>query len=250
MQRQEFTTHISANYNQHLEDLFNQVLAMGGLVEKQLSSAVQSVQTADTELAKEIILFDKLVNHKEIEIDRLCARLLARQQPTASDLRLVISAFRIAVDLERMGDEVVKIAKLVVRLDNMNSELCLNLQGYQELIEISAYGMDMLKDALNAFSRLDLPSCAAIIQQEEKVDIIYKQAVKEVIERFKDSEGDVESLLELVYALKASERITDHACNIAEIIVYLVNGQEMRNMDSDRLHAMINTLSISNQPLD
>ncbi|HEY9018203.1 phosphate signaling complex protein PhoU [Thiomicrospira sp.] len=245
MERKEFGTHVSASYNQYLEDLFNLVLEMGGMVEKQLSSAVIAVQNADVGLAKEVIQLDKFINREEIEIDRLCARVLARQQPTASDLRLVISAIRIALDLERMGDEVVKIAKLVVHLDKIGSDACLNLQGYKELIEISAHGTDMLKDALNAFSRLDLPSCAAIIQEEEKVDVIYKRAVKEVTERFKDSESDIECLLELIYALKASERITDHACNIAEIIVYLVNGKELRNMDSERMAEMLNELTRS-----
>lgn len=245
MERKEFGTHVSASYNQYLEELFNLVLEMGGMVEKQLSNALTAVQNADVALAKEVIQLDKFINREEIEIDRLCARVLARQQPTASDLRLVISAIRIALDLERMGDEVVKIAKLVVHLDKIGTDACLNLQGYKELIEISAHGMNMLKDVLNAFSRLDLPSCVAIIHEEEDVDIIYKRAVVEVTERFKDSESDVECLLELIYALKASERITDHACNIAEIIVYLVNGLELRNMDAERLTEVLGELARS-----
>lgn len=103
MNRKEFGTHVSASYNQYLEDLFNQILEMGSLVERQLQSSVLSVQNADSDLAREVIQLDKLVNREEMEIDRLCVRVLARQQPTASDLRLIVSSIRIAVDLERMG---------------------------------------------------------------------------------------------------------------------------------------------------
>ena len=243
MDRKEFGTHVSANYNQYLEDLFNQVLEMGGLDERQLAASVEAVQHSDVVKAREVIQLDKLINREEIEIDRLCVRVLARQQPTASDLRLIISSIRIAVDLERMGDEVVKIAGLVVKLDELGDDKCRNLQGYKQLVEISARATNMLKSALNAFTRLNVTDCASIIEEEERVDDLYKVAMQEVTDQFKDSNADIECLLQLVYALRASERITDHARNIAESIVYLVNGQDMRTVDADRLHEVLKGLA-------
>ncbi|MDY0135612.1 MAG: phosphate signaling complex protein PhoU [Thiomicrospira sp.] len=243
MERKNFGTHVSALYNQYLEDLFNQVLEMGGLVERQLSNAVLAVQNADLDSAREVIALDKLINREEMEIDRLCVRVLARQQPTASDLRLVISAIRIAVDLERMGDEVVKIAKLVINLAGFEDQSCRSLQGYKQLIEISARANDMLKMVLNAFARLDVKDCAAVIEEEERVDDLFKVAMQEVTTRFKQSDSDVECLLELVYALRASERLTDHARNIAESVIYLVNGQDMRNIDAERLSTLLEELN-------
>ena len=242
MNRKEFGSHVSASYNQYLEDLFNQILEMGSLVERQLQTAVQSVQNADLEQAKEVIQLDKLVNREEMEIDRLCVRLLARQQPTASDLRLIVSSIRIAVDLERMGDEVVKISLLVVRLAEKGNLDCQNLQGYKQLIEISARANEMLKNALDAFTRLDIPGAANVIEEEERVDDLFSVAMDEITERFKESHNDVECLLELVYALRAAERLTDHARNIAESIIYLVNGQDMRNMDEKAVSEFLESL--------
>lgn len=242
MERKEFGTHVSATYNQYLEDLFNQVLEMGSLVERQLEAAVSSVQSADSDKAHEVIQLDKLINREEMEIDRLCVRVLARQQPTASDLRLIISTIRMAVDLERMGDEVVKIARLVLRLNEIGNSTCRDLQGYKQLIEISARAADMLKKALNAFTRLDVVDASLVIEEEERVDELFAVAMSEVTDRFKETNHDVECLLELVYALRASERITDHARNMAESIIYLVNGQDMRNMDADALSAFLQTL--------
>lgn len=245
MNRKEFSSHVSASYNQYLEDLFNQILEMGGLVERQLQTSVLSVQNADAELAKEVIQLDKLVNREEMEIDRLCVRVLARQQPTASDLRLIVSAIRIAVDLERMGDEIVKISGLVLRLADRGDLDCQNLQGYKQLVEISSRARDMLKNVLDAFTRLDLSGAAAVIEEEEHVDDLFAVAMEEVTERFKESHNDIECLLQLVYALRAAERITDHARNIAESVVYLVNGQDMRNMNDDVLSDFLKSLTVN-----
>ncbi|WP_044412142.1 phosphate signaling complex protein PhoU [Thiomicrospira microaerophila] len=235
MNRKEFGTHVSASYNQYLEDLFNQILEMGSLVERQLQASVVSLQNADYDLAREVIQLDKLVNREEMEIDRLCVRVLARHQPTASDLRLIVSSIRIAVDLERMGDEVVKIARLVLSLEARVDIDCQNLQGYKQLVEITSRACDMVKNVLDAFTRMDLSGAAAVIEEENRVDELFALAISGVTKNFKEDKHDVECLLQLVYALRAAERITDHASNIAESVVYLVNGQDMRNMDATAL---------------
>jgi len=243
MEKQEFGSHVSASFNHALEELFNQVLEMGGLVERQLAASIQAVQNYDVVQAKEVIQLDKLVNQQEIEIDRLSVRLLARQQPTASDLRLVIAAIRLGVDLERMGDEIVKIAYMVLQIAAMDDERCQGLNGYKQLIEIASRATEMLQKALNAFVRLDIKGCGSIIEEEERIDDLFKVTVDEVMAMFKQSDVDVVCLFELVYALRASERITDHARNMAETIIYLVNGQEMRNIDPARLSEFLENIS-------
>jgi phosphate transport system protein len=241
MERTEFKSHISEQLNRNLEDLFNQVLEMGGLVERQLENAVNAVQKGDVNLAKEVLQIDKLINREEIEIDRLCARILARQQPTASDLRLIIIAIRIAVDLERMGDEVVKTAKLVLATAEQEIH-CNQLPGYNALLEIIDCANTMLKNVLNAFARLDLSQIMGIMDDEKRMDVKLKSAMQEVIEGFKQAVIAPECLLDMVYALRASERVTDHAANIAESIVYLVEGREVRSMDSDKLAEFLGKL--------
>ncbi|SFR53766.1 phosphate signaling complex protein PhoU [Thiomicrospira sp. ALE5] len=243
MEKKEFTSHVSGSFNRALEELFNQVLEMGGLVERQLASAIHAVQNYDIQEAREVINLDKLVNQQEIEIDRLSVRLLARQQPTASDLRLVIASIRLGVDLERMGDEVVKIANMVIQIAKMDDGRCQGLEGYKQLIEIASRATEMLQKALNAFARLDIKDCSSIIEEEERVDELFKVTTDEVMALFKDSDVDVVCLFELIYALRASERITDHARNMAETIIYLVNGQEMRNIDPNRLAEFLENIS-------
>jgi phosphate transport system protein len=243
MDKQEFGSHVSGSFNRALEELFNQVLEMGGLVERQLASAIHAVQNYDINEAKEVINLDKLVNQQEIEIDRLSVRLLARQQPTASDLRLVIAAIRLGVDLERMGDEVVKIANMVIQIASMDDGRCQGLNGYKQLIEIASRATEMLQKALNAFVRLDIKGCGSIIEEEDRVDELFKVTTAEVMALFKESDVDVVCLFELIYALRASERITDHARNMAETIIYLVNGQEMRNIDPNRLAEFLENIS-------
>lgn len=241
MERTEFKTHISEQLNRNLEDLFNLVLEMGGLVERQLENAVKALSNGDVELAKEVLVIDRLINKEEVEIDRLCANVLARQQPTASDLRLIIMAIRIAVDLERMGDEVTKAAKLVVKLSD-KGVACPDLPGYAELLEISNTANAMLKQVLNAFARLDLSEVIQILDEEERMDQLLKVAIAKVVDGFHAAQIDPECLLEMVYALKASERVTDHAANIAESVVYLVEGRDIRNIDQQKLTEFLNNL--------
>lgn len=244
MERTEFKAHISEQYNRNLEDLFNQVLEMGGMVEKQLDNALEAIKCNDLPLARNIKVLDKIVNKEEMEINRLCASVLARQQPTASDLRLIIIAIRIAVDLERMGDESVNAAKLAIKMSDSDYQ-CESIPGYSGLLEIATCATEMLKKSLNAFSRLDLSEIADIIDDEERMDIALKTATQSVLNGFTSTTIPPEYLIEMIYALRAAERITDHAVNIAESVVYLVEGQDIRNMDTDKLLSFLNGVNKS-----
>lgn len=241
MERTEFKAHISEQLNRNLEELFNQVLEMGGLVERQIENAELGVQNGDVNLAKEVLAIDKIINKEEMEIDRLCARVLARRQPTASDLRLIIIAIRIAVDLERMGDEVVKTAKLVIKMADLDMK-CSSMPGYNELLELTSGSNKMLQKVLNAFARLDISDVPHVIDEEDRLDDVLRVGMKQMMEGFKSAEIAPEYLIEMVFALRASERISDHAANIAESIVYLVEGRDIRNMDVDKLNEFLSSL--------
>lgn len=245
MERQEFKNHISGQLNQNLEGLFNQILEMGGLVERQLENGILAVQNGDVALAKEVLQLDKIINREEIEIDRLCASVLARQQPAASDLRLIIMGLRIAIDLERMGDEASKVARLVIKMHAANMR-CNVLPGYNGLLELLRGGHTMLQTVLNAFARLELSGVRSVFVDEEDMDKVFKNALMELSQSFKASDVDVDLLIEMVNALRASERITDHSENIAESIIYLVRGHDVRQMDSEKLNGFLAQLEAEN----
>ncbi|MEA1988513.1 MAG: phosphate signaling complex protein PhoU [Pseudomonadota bacterium] len=245
MERTEFKSHISGQYNQNLEDLFNQVLEMGGLVEAQLTNTVEAIKCENKKLAKEVKQIDKIVNKGEIEIDRLCARVLARQQPTASDLRLVVSAIRIAVDLERIGDEAVNISKLAIKMAKVQDVPCETLPAYKCLMEMIAIDLAMLKKVLTSFAQLDLDGIAETVEDELRVNEIKSIALKEIqVSLNKDTDEIAEYMMQMIYSVRAAERISAHIVNITESIVYLINGHNVRHMNSEKLSSF---LSAENQ---
>lgn len=235
MERSEFGNHISGQLNQNIEDIFNHILEMGGLVEGQLENSMVALGNGDVGKAREIIALDKAVNNAEFQIDRLCARVLARQQPTATDLRLIISAIRIAIDLERMGDEVVKIANMVLLFNNEEEMPCAESPGYEALVNITNRSVNMLRTSLDSFARVSLESAGDMIQEEERVDEIYKTAVEEVKSAMVPGTEKMECLLEILSALRAAERVSDHARNIVESTIFLIQGQDIRDLNKDAL---------------
>lgn len=239
MEKKEFGTHISGMLNQNLEALFNHILAMGGMVERQMDNAIQAMGSSDVNKAKEIILFDKVINDAEMEIDHLCARVLARQQPNASDLRLILVAIRVAIDLERMGDEVVKLAKMVMAFDRINQVKCSDVDGYIELLDISNRSNQMLKSSLNSFARVSTEGAGQVIAEEEHIDAVFDDIMRQLRSSMQNQPECFECYMEMIVALRAAERVSDHARNIVESIVYLVNGQDVRNMDEDRLQSLL-----------
>ncbi|MBF6057187.1 MULTISPECIES: phosphate signaling complex protein PhoU [Thiomicrorhabdus] len=245
MQNSEYNRHISERMNRNLEDLFNQVLEMGGLVERQLEHTIEALKCDNKDIIQEVNRIDKIINKEEMEIDRLSAGVLARQQPTASDLRLIIIAIRIAVDLERMGDEAVKIAKLAgVMADTPYG--CQTMPGYRALMEMTVCGMDMLSKAMDAFANLDLANVVTIVGDEERMDVALQEAMADMEEAFSSSDIECKYLLEMVLALRASERITDHAANIAESMVYLTEGKDVRHMNTEKLSQFMAELEAEN----
>jgi phosphate transport system protein len=234
MERGQFNEHISGQLNRNLEALFNQVLEMGGLVERQLDYLLEATTCDDRSIAKKVKQLDKIVNREEMEIDRLCAMVLARQQPRASDLRLIIISIRMAVDLERIGDEAVIASKLSSRMAKQRVQ-CSSLPGFKGLVEIASCGVENLKRSLNAFSCLDLSEIIDIVDDQERMELVQKHALAEIQEAFEKTAHSPEHLMEMIYAVRACSRITDHVVNLTESIVYLVEGRDIRNMDTVKL---------------
>lgn len=236
MNRDEFNNHISEQLNRNLEALFNQVLEMGGIVEQQLTDLNQALENSDEAKAKSALQLDKLINKEEMEIDRLCAAVLARQQPTASDLRLIVMSIRIAMDLERMGDEAVKIANMALMHCEIGGD-CTQMPAYQYLKQLMVAGSEMLQKTLNGFSRLDISDVFDVYKEEERMDEVLKSATDEIQAKLVEAKSieEVNLYIKMLMAVRAAERITDHSLNVAESVVYLVRGKDVRQMDEQTL---------------
>ncbi len=238
MRPSDFKNHSLQAYNRDLESLMNHILELGGLVEKQLDLAVSAMQTGSVDKAREVRQLDRLVNETEQNTDQAAIRLVARHQPAASDLRLIISSLRIGIDLERIGDEVVKLARMVERFDRFG-ETCVRLKAYPKFYELVEVARSMLKQALDAYARLNLKEAVNLLEEEESADVLYKAVMDMVIEDFnQQAQQDVSCFLEFVTSIKAVERMTDHLANVAESVIYIINGRDVRSAD----HAMIEKL--------
>lgn len=240
MERKEFSSHVSERYNNSLEELFNQVLEMGGLVEKQLSHTHEAITVENKPLAKEVKQLDNLVNKEEIEIDALCAKVLATQQPTARDLRLVVSAIRIAVDLERAGDEAVNVAKLAIIMADMNEVPTHTLAGFEQINKMLIICQDMLNKTLKCFSELSTEYCLEVPDDKVRVIALAKEAQRAVNTMLKSSaDVTVDCEMQMLYSVRSAERIAAHIVNVTESIIYLIHGRNVSHMNSERLAAFL-----------
>ncbi len=235
MEKKEFGSHISRRMNKNLEEVFNSILEMGGLVESQLENALIALTNADKNRADEVLLLDKRVNLAELEIEKLCTNILVRQQPTASDLRLTIAAIRIAIDLERMGDEIMKIAKMVKIFIKKGETPANDFPGYSNLLDISNRSLKILHSSLDCFARLTVNDILSVIDEEETINQLYAEAYKDIIQGFKSTPNRADCIAQMLLSLRAVERVSDHVINIIENVVYLINGKDIRVMDNDSM---------------
>ena len=227
--------HISQQFNAELEDLRNNLLAMGGQVEKQVSEAVESLTQADSQLAKAVSDKDTDINHMEIAIDEECARILARRQPAASDLRLVIACSKAANDLERIGDEAAKVARFAIQLCEQGEAP----RGAAEIGAIGNHVRQMVQDVLNAFARFDADRALSVAKEDKAVDKEYKIANQELVEYMTENPSSISRILTVIWALRSLERVGDHARNIAEYVIYLVKGTDVRHLGVSRIQQEI-----------
>ena len=225
------TQHISQQFNAELEEVRSHLLAMGGLVEKQVNDAVTALIEADSGLAQQVREIDEQTNQMERDIDEACLRILARRQPAASDLRLVISISKSVIDLERIGDEASKIARRAIELCEEGSAP----RGYVEVRHIGDQVRRMVRDALDAFARFDAELALSVAQHDKTVDREYKTALRELATYMMEDPRSITRVLSVIWALRSLERIGDHARNIAELVIYLVRGTDVRHMGLKRM---------------
>lgn len=225
LKQEGYGQHISGQFNAELESLRNQLLAMGGQVEQQLTTALDALMKLDSGVAESIVRNDAEINQMEMTIDDECATIIARRQPTASDLRLVITIIKVNRDLERIGDEAAKVARQAVQL----SEGGMSPSSFVEIRHIGALVGVLLRQSLDAFARLDVTKAIEVVRGDAEVDKQYGSAMRSLVTFMVEDPRNIGAILNEMWALRSLERIGDHACNIAEHVVYLVKGLDVRH---------------------
>lgn len=230
------TDHISQQFNLELEEVKTHLLEMGGVVENQVRDAIKSLVDSDSSIASEVKTGDKAVNAMEVSIDEECARIIARRQPAASDLRLVIAISKIVIDLERIGDEAGKIATQAINLIEAGDPP----RGYAEIRHIGNHVGYMVRDALDAFARLDADMALAVAKEDKLVDKEYSTAMRSIITYMMEDPRTISEMLNVLWTLRSLERIGDHARNIAEHVIFLVKGKDVRHIGLKKMAAEVN----------
>jgi phosphate transport system protein len=229
MDKLQLDQHISKQFDTDLEELKARMLSMGGLVENQVADALKSVEQADSDLACRVLEREDHVDSLEMTIDEEATLLIARRQPAASDLRMVMAVLRCVRDLERIGDEAQKIAKMAIKLSEEGG----SPKGYQELRHIGLQVQQMLHRALDAFARFDAVTALEVMPEDARVDMDYKTAIRELVTYMMEDPRSISRVMNILWTLKAVERIGDHAKNICEQVVYLVQGKDIRHGAQD-----------------
>lgn len=235
MQVSDFGEHISKRFDQDLEQLRSHVLAMGGLVESQLSSAITAIVTGDSQLGLRVAEDDYKVNELEVSIDEECRRILVTRAPAAGDLRLIVAVIKTITDLERIGDEAEKIGFLASKLAAMDRPS----DSYRELKTLGNHVAVMLRDAMNAFARLDVDESFRIVLEDEQVDREYDAIARQCITFMMEDPRNIRRSMDVTWVARSLERIGDHAKNICEYIIYMVQGKDVRHTGASDLSSLV-----------
>lgn len=224
--------HISHKFDEEMESLRNKVMKMGGLVEKQISGAIDALQNMDSSSADKIVLRDHKVNALEVSIDEKCTRILAKRQPAASDLRMVIAVIKTITDLERIGDEAEKIAKMALHISEQEGHFRSRYAGIRHLGE---HVKRMVHNVLDAYARLDVDAALQVVRDDEQADAEYQDLMRMLMTYMMEDPRTISEVFDVVWAARALERIGDHAKNIGEYVIYLVKGKDVRHLDLDEI---------------
>lgn len=235
MDNKKIGQHISRQFNEEMEDIRNKVLTMGGLVEQQIELAAKSFMTSDLDLAEKVILQDDQVDKLQVEIDQECTESLAKRQPAAFDLRMLMATTKIITDLERIGDEAARIAKMTIRLESTEYYH----DQYHEIRHLLEMVKDMLHASLDAVARMDVNDVVAITSQDQKVDQEYGSIIRQLITRMMEDPRNITRALDILWTARSLERIGDHSCNICEHVIYMVKGKDVRHISQDELEKMM-----------
>jgi len=229
------TEHIAKQFDLDLENIRTRVLQMGGLVEQQIVKAMQALGDGDMLLAEQVINNDHTVNRYEVELDEACTHVIARRQPTASDLRTVMMVVKTITDLERIGDEAKKIAKMskVIHAGDMPFVPPVPLS------HVGDIAVEMLRKALDAFARTDLAAAAQVVRQDKEVDREFKSIMRQLITFMMEDPRTISRSIEVLFIAKSIERIGDHAKNVSEYVVYMAKGRDVRHIGIDAIEREI-----------
>ena len=230
------TEHTSKQFDAELEAVRARVLQMGGLVESQIRLSIEALVNGDVPLMNRIIADDHRVNAMEVEIDESCNQIIARRQPAAGDLRMVMTVIKTITDLERIGDEAEKIARMGKLLSQRTSII---LPRYTEIKHAADLALDMLRKSLDAFARLDLAHAAQVVRQDELVDAEFRTIMRYLITFMMEDPRTISTALEILFIAKAIERIGDHAKNMSEYVVYMVKGKDVRHVSVEEIEREI-----------
>ncbi len=227
--------HISHQFNIELEEIRNRVLEMGGLVEQQINNAIKSIVDDDTELAHAVVQRDVKVNAAEVKIDEECSQILARRQPTASDLRLVVAVIKTITDLERIGDQAERIARMGLRLSEQERPK----NGYHEIQNLGEHVARMMHDTLDAFARTDTEAALRVAKEDLSLDQEYDGIMRQSLTFMMEDPRMITRMLDVMWIARAIERIGDHSKNICEYIIYLVKGKNVRHTSLEMMEQEI-----------
>ena len=228
--------HLSSQFDSELNGVSSRVMELGGMVESQIHQAVYALAQFDPEAADRVMETEVRVNAMEIEIDRELSSIIARRQPTARDLRLLIAISKTTANLERAGDEADKIARMVKSIINSGSARALPAS---ELRVASDLASGLLRKALDAFARLDTTAAVSILKEDDQIDQEFDGFVRKLITYMMEDPRTISPSLDLLFVAKAIERIGDHATNIAEFIIYVVKGADIRHASMEKVESAL-----------
>lgn len=238
MRQFALNTHISGRFNIELENLRNSVMAMGGEVEQQMADTLRAIGANNPGLAEAIILNDLKVNSMEIQIDEECVRIIAKRHPTAGDLRLIMIISKAITDIERMGDEIERIAKLVTK-NKLPSDVAIK----SSMLSIGQQALVMMRGTFDAFARLDEEAALEVYDQDNSIDSEYKKLLSYTAGEMSRSGESMEDWLEILWALRSLERVGDRCKNICEYVVSLTRGKDVRHMPLENMQQKLEDLA-------
>jgi phosphate transport system protein len=225
MEQEDLGTHISHAFNEDLSRIRGLTLEMGHVVEEQVSAALKALISADTHLARSVEVADVRVDHLEVAIDNECSHVIVRRQPTAMDLRYVLAVIKITSDLERIGDEAEKVARMAAQLTELNRPR----DNYAELGHLGGDVRDLVHDAVSAFETYNVRLARDVLRRDAAVDRQYEVINARCMEAMSTDPRDIRRMLYVLWLTRALERIGDHAKNVAEQVFYFVEGLDVRH---------------------
>ena len=233
MENLNINRHISGQFNNELESVRNQIMQMGGLIEQQLADALTAMADNDLELARKVIVKDNDVNLFETKVDQDCAQIIAKRQPAASDLRLILTIMKTVTELERVGDSVTSIAKMIIENHGQKVPSLIGLENMGQIV------LKMLHNALDAFTRLDLHTAISVHNEDKKVNRQYESILRELMTFMMEDPRSVPFVLKVLASARAIERIGDRCQNICEQVIYLVKGIDVRHATEEEINSLI-----------